>query len=445
LKELSTEKYKHSIYFEPTKCDGEMACLKSCPVDAIRVRNKKARMLEELCIDCGVCVKVCGSNAIVPLTNSFTDFSKFKYTVAIPSPALYSQFDRNVAPKTILSALKKIGFDEVVDITNACVTEFRAIQKYMKDNPGRKPLIYTSCPTCIRLIQIKYPELLKYLIPVIPPMEIAAREAKKEFSARFGVNKIEIGVIYITPCPSKMILISGKNDSFYSDFDGAIAISDIYNTLYSVINHVRSANENGEEYYEINGFGLNFGYIGGLTSLLEGDNYFTVSGISNVLYILEEIERGKLNDIDLLELHSCSEGCVGGPLVVENIYKAANKMKYIIERLGEKKLAVTKKNNFITEELYYENIFEPLPIPPIDADLKKAIIKIAKRKEIYSKLPGIDCSACGSPSCMTFAEDIVKGEAKLNDCMFMANDELKHKLKEKMLEVLDLQSKMNEK
>jgi ferredoxin len=402
-------------------------------------------MLEDKCIDCGECVRVCDANAIIPLTNSFTDFSKFKYTVGVPACALYSQFERQFAPKTILSALKKIGFDEVVDITESCVAVYNGIQKYMKENPGRKPLISTFCPTCIRLIQIKYPELLKYIIPTIPPMELTAREAKKEFSTRFGVDKSEIGVIYITPCPSKMILISQKEGSFYSDFDGAIAISDIYNTLYSAINQVRKTREIESEHYQINGFGLNLGYIGGLTSLLEGDNYITVSGINDVLYILEEIERGKLNDIDLVELHSCIEGCIGGSLVVENIYIAANKMKYIIERTGEKKLPVSKRDSFKAEQIYYDNIFEPLPSPPIDSNLKSAITKIADRKEIYTKLPQINCGACGSPTCLTFAEDIVKGEAKLNDCMYMLNDELKHKLKAKMLEILDLKTKLSEK
>jgi Na+-translocating ferredoxin:NAD+ oxidoreductase RNF subunit RnfB len=442
---LNPQTYRHSIYFEPSKCNGDMACLKVCPVEAIRIRNKKARMLEENCIDCGECVKVCEANAIVPLTNSFTDFSKFKYTIAVPSLALYSQFERHVLPKTILSSLKKIGFDEVVDTTESCVAEFRAIQKYIKDNPGRKPLISTFCPTCVRLIQIKYPELLKYIIPTIPPMELAAREAKKEFSARFGVNKDEIGVIYITPCPSKMILISQNEGTFYSDFDGAIAISDIYNTLYSAINQIRKSKENESEHFEISGFGLNMGYLGGLTSLLEGDNHITVSGINDVLYILEEIERGKLNDIDVVELHSCIEGCVGGSLVVENIYLAANKMKYLIERFGERKLPLSKRSNFKNEDIYYDNIFEPLPAPPIDSDLKSAITKIAERKEIFSKLPQINCGACGSPTCITFAEDIVKGEAKINDCIYMFNEDLKHKLKEKMLEILALQSKLEEK
>lgn len=441
---LNLNTYSHSIYFEPSRCTGEMTCLKCCPVEAIRVRNKKARMLEDKCIDCGECVKKCTQGAIVPLTNSFTDFNKFKYTIAIPSFALYSQFERHVSPKTILSALKKIGFDEVVDTSDACVLVYQGIQKYMNDNPGRKPLISTFCPTCIRLIQIKYPELLKNIIPTIPPMELAARKAKKEFSARFGVSKDEIGVIYITPCPSKMILISQKEGSFYSDFDGAIAISDIYNTLYSVINHSGKTAGNGSEYFEINPFGLNFAYLGGLTSLLEGDNYITVSGINDVLYILEEIERGRLDDIDLVELHSCIEGCVGGSLTVENMYLAANKIKYIIEKFGGKKLPVGKKDLFKTEDIFYEDIFEPLPPEPIDADLTGAITKISERKEIYSRLPQINCGACGSPTCFTFAEDIVKEDAKLNDCMFMLNDELKHKIKEKMFEILELHSKLEE-
>jgi Fe-S-cluster-containing hydrogenase component 2 len=419
--------------------------MRVCPVEAIRVRNKKARLLEDKCIDCGVCVKACDSNAILPLTNSFTDFSKFKYTVAIPSLALYSQFERSIEPKTILTALKMIGFDEVVDMTNACVAVFRAIKKYMKDNPGRKPLISTFCPTCLKLIQIKYPELLKNIIPVIPPMELAARETKKEYAARFGVDKSEIGVIYITPCPSKMTLISQKNASYYSNFDGAIAISDIYNTLYSAINQVKKNKSDTIEHFEINGFGLNFGHIGGLTSILDGDDYITVSGINDVLYILEEMERGKLNDIEVIELRSCVEGCVGGSLIVENIYLASNKMKYLIQRFGEKKLPVGKRMNINTQDIYYDNIYEPLPSPQGSGDLKNAIAMIAERKEIYSKLPQTDCGACGSPTCLSFAEDIVKGEAKLNDCIYMFNDELKRKLKEKTLEILDLQTKLNEK
>ena len=31
----------------------------------------------------------------------------------------------------------------------------------------------------------------------------------------------------------------------------------------------------------------------------------------------------------------------------------------------------------------------------------------------------VDCGLCGSPNCMAFAEDVVRGEASLTDCVFL--------------------------
>jgi iron only hydrogenase large subunit-like protein len=418
--------------------------MKACPVQAIRMRSGKAHLLEDKCIDCGECVKVCKTGAVVPLTDTFNDFSRFKYTVAIPSLALYSQFERNVMPKKILEALKRIGFDDVFDSTKTCITIFRAIEKYIKNYTGRKPLISSFCPTCIKLIQIRYPELLGNIIPVVSPMELAAKEVKQEICSKLGYRKNEVGIIYITPCPSKMTLIAHKLGKFYSDFDGSIPISDIYNSLYAYINQSAKTSGNSIDYYDISGFGLHLAKVGGLTSLLESENSISVSGINNVLFILEDIERGKLNDIDLVEMNACLEGCLGGSLVVENLYMAWNKMNYLIKQYGEKKIPVRKKNAYNESDLFYKSIYEPLPPKPIDSDLKTAISKITERKEIHSKLPDIDCGACGAPSCMSFAEDVVLGDAKLNDCVFMFNNDLKNKLKEKMMQILELQRRVEE-
>ena len=46
-------------------------------------------------------------------------------------------------------------------------------------------------------------------------------------------------------------------------------------------------------------------------------------------------------------------------------------------------------------------------------------------EEIEEKLPGLDCGSCGSPSCRTLAEDIVRGFAKDIDCIFILKDRLK--------------------
>ncbi len=435
----------HAVYFESSKCHGDMACMKACPVEAIRVRNRKSILLENKCIDCGECVKVCKSDAIIPLTNSFTDFSKFEYTIAIPSLALYSQFDIDIKPETILTSLKNLGFDEVMDTTHACVSVYKSIGNYLDDYTGKRPLINTFCPTCIKLIQTCYPEMLERIIPVIPPMELAAKEIKRETAERLGIEPECVGVIYITPCPSKMVLISQKIGKFYSDFDGAISISDIYKPLFTSIRQSIKGKNYHPDYFDISGFGLNLGTMGGLSSTIGNNRSITVSGINNVIRILEEIEQGKLFNIDLVDLNACSDGCVGGALVVDNVYIARSKMLHLINSYGEKKLAVRKKDKYEGCKVCYEDLYEPQEYGETRGSIAEEIEKITKRKEISVKLPSINCGACGSPTCLTFAEDVVKGDTKLNDCVFIFNEELKHKLKAKIMDVLELQRQLEEK
>ena len=45
------------------KCTGCGMCVDVCPVNAIKIENKKAVISEE-CIDCGVCIAQCPLEAI---------------------------------------------------------------------------------------------------------------------------------------------------------------------------------------------------------------------------------------------------------------------------------------------------------------------------------------------------------------------------------------------
>lgn len=426
-----SEKYEHSIYFDTSRCTGEMACLKICPVEAIRIRQGKAIMLEDKCIDCGECVKVCEAGAIVPLTNTFSDFSKFEYTIAIPSLALYTQFDRHIKPKTILSSLKKTGFDEVVDITRACISVVKTMGKYIRDYKGRRPLISSFCPTCVKIIQMRYPELIENLIPVISPMELAAKQSKKEASIRLGIDESKIGVIYITPCPSKTVIISRKTDKYYSAFDGTIPISEIYNMLYAAIQQTTKSKGDDFEFFDISGFGLNFARLGGLGYMMNCDNCINVSGINNVLYILDEIEKGKLHNVNFVEMHGCIEVCLGGPMVVENVYIARTNLQNLINYFAETKIPVGTKDKYGNYEIIYRDMYELGFKNNINLDIKKALEKRAERKRIYASLPKLNCGACGSPTCETFAEDVVEGEVDINECIKIEIKNLRDIIKNK--------------
>ena len=94
-----------------------MACMRHCPAQAIRIKNNKAVIAEEICVDCGACLSNCLSNAIVPITELVSEISHCKYKVVVPSSVLYSQFESSIHPYIIHQAFKKLGFDEVVDVS----------------------------------------------------------------------------------------------------------------------------------------------------------------------------------------------------------------------------------------------------------------------------------------------------------------------------------------
>jgi CO dehydrogenase/acetyl-CoA synthase gamma subunit (corrinoid Fe-S protein) len=41
---------------------------------------------------------------------------------------------------------------------------------------------------------------------------------------------------------------------------------------------------------------------------------------------------------------------------------------------------------------------------------------MSKIEEMYENLPKIDCGCCGAPTCMAFAEDVVKKETTPDEC-----------------------------
>jgi hypothetical protein len=74
------------------------------------------------------------------------DLTKFEYKIAIPSPALYAQFDSEVFPSVIFSALKQCGFDDVQSVSAACDAVAIATEIFLNEYRGQYPLISSFCP-----------------------------------------------------------------------------------------------------------------------------------------------------------------------------------------------------------------------------------------------------------------------------------------------------------
>ena len=66
--------------------------------------------------------------------------------------------------------------------------------------------------------------------------------------------------------------------------------------------------------------------------------------------------------------------------------------------------------------IQYEKEVEYNPYSSLSSDRKTAMRMMRDIEEITKKLPGLDCGSCGAPTCMAFAEDIVKNETSADEC-----------------------------
>lgn len=411
--------YYHPLRFDETLCTCCMSCLRACPTQAIRVHGGHAVMLEDRCIDCGECLKACSKGAVVPLTDDEAGLARFRRKVAVPCPALYVQFGSEVTPGTVLEALKLCGFDDAATVTPHCEALTRATELFFGEYEGPYPLISSFCPAVVRLIQIKYPHLVAQLMPLLPPRELAAKEMKARQAEETGLPPEAIAAVYITPCPAKMVSVADGPGAEVSYFDSAVSIRDIFKPLSDAVTVVR---EKGVPVTEAESAGgVSWAFLGGVPRSVPAEHSLCVAGLPNVVRILDDVEKGRLRGYTYLECHGCSESCVSGSLTVENPYVARARAIRLAQASGEGKPADEAQ----VEQLYRQSFYrlrhfpEPRPLKPLDPDLAAAIGKMRERERIRSRLPGIDCCACGAPSCEAFAEDVALGLVEERSCVFV--------------------------
>ncbi|MGX8797416.1 [Fe-Fe] hydrogenase large subunit C-terminal domain-containing protein [Fusibacter sp. JL298sf-3] len=409
------EKYWHSVVLEKDYCNGCTYCLDRCPTQAIRIVNQKAKIIEARCIDCGECLKVCPYHAKGAMVSGLEVIGRYRYTVALPAISFYGQFPENYDMNTVYNALIDLGFDEVYDVAHAAEL-LTVYENQMLDKEGvPKPLISTYCPVITRLIQIKFPALIDHIIKLESPMEIAARLVKRRL-VEAGMSESDIGVVYITPCPAKITSIKNPIGLEKSYIDEAVSTEEVYYKVMKIIDKVAS----DKPLQTSTGKGIAWGRVGGQSYAMAIEDYIAVDGIEEVIKVLESMELGKLNSLDFLEGYACVNGCVGGPLNVENTFIGKNRIRKLSKRYGmdhpvKVDIPLTKEN------MEWDLPIQPMPIFKLDTDFKKALEKMAKIEEITQTLPGINCGACGAPSCRVLAEDVVYGRAKISDCVFIKN------------------------
>ncbi len=411
----------------PDECIGCVACVKVCPTKAIRVRDGIARIKPELCIDCGACVRVCQHNAARAAMSPPSDLRKFKYTVALPSLTLYGQFGRNVEPAQVLSALTQIGFSGCYDLSWMCEMVAGATDAFLTECRGPWPKISVTCPAITRLVQVRYPSMIPNLVPIEAARELAAKLLRRKLSFELGYAPEDIGIFFITPCTAIMNSIINPVALEESYLDGAISIADIYGPLLRAINAAGPV----DSAEEVSPRGLLWAMAGGEIAGMRNRNTMTVRGSRDVKYVFDHIEAGKFESVDFIEAYICPDGCVSGGLTIEGRYAAQRNIQEIVKRIApERHVPEERVRSLLREHFFdFEEQIKARPVQPLAGDLRQAIARKKAQEALIEQLPAKDCAACGAPDCVTFAEDIVRGEATLDECVFVRIDRLEQELR----------------
>lgn len=474
--EMASEQSQfHSVHLHEDKCKGCTICVTGCPVEAIRVHDGKAHILEEVCIDCGECIRNCPNKAKYTSSSELDELKQYDVSAALVTPAIYGQFNLHYSVEQIHEALKSLGFDEVFDVAPDALKVSRATARILEtyNEEGRKypqlakPFISSSCPTVIKLIQVRYPALLDNLLPLFPPVEVTARRARRAMAERAGKNK-KVGIFLISPCSAKITVSRSPVGYDNTAMDGAFSFSSLYLPVLTelrklreeekadiakkagcAVDDVRTAPATVDVVYDGNApvapafytdapDGLAWGresgeaeYIARFLRHPEKFNWITCCGLTQIKETLEAIEDGQMKGYDFAEIAACSGGCLGGPLQIRPVSESAAILRNRLRNRKPQEIEAAKNRD---DEIKKQKLSEggqsagdenvvldldiaPRPARQLSSDFGEARRMMEQLEEIADQLPGLDCGSCGAPNCRALAEDIVRGKAHLEDCV----------------------------
>ena len=290
----------------------------SCPVRCLHHPAEGLMIEDNRCIACGKCLSLCPRGAIsdkiqfIPLVKYLQNESPVYAHVA---PAIVGQFGPGVSIGRLRSALKSIGFTDLVEVALfADILTLREADEYNKLVRTEDDFLITSCccPVWINLLTRHYPELSQQLTKTVSPMIASGRLLKAIFP--------EAITVFIGPCLAK------KGEAKVPELKGAID----YVMTFDELNQVFTAlNINLSQYQEDNKEQSSFGgRIYGKTGGVSEAVRITVErinprreldfkavqadGVRECKELLDNLRDNKTS-ANFIEGMGCEGGCVGGP------------------------------------------------------------------------------------------------------------------------------------
>jgi iron only hydrogenase large subunit-like protein len=414
----TNETFHHALYIDETKCILCTHCVKVCPTEAIRIVDAKVVIREERCVDCGECMRACPHKAFEIEHDDLEQIWRYKYRVILFPSVFLGQFPEIITEEKVYASLLEIGFTHAYEVEQPIEVIKNLLTDTIQNRTEGSPVISSFCPAIVRLIRIRYPSLTENIAKVKAPHDLSAHWILKQFSDQ-GIDPSEVGIFYVTPCVSKITAVKSPLGEKESIITGVVNPKIIYNKIMGIADKVKPL--------EVSDFkkcltqeGIQWSLTHGETWWQKGKN-IAIDGIHNAIKFLERLENGDVPDVDFLEIRACDRSCAGGVLLSQNRFLTVERLKRRAKNYPSSSESQMQKscNFFGLRELVITDEIYPRPMLRYGADMVKAIGRMERARSIMCHLPGIDCAACGAPTCQALAEDMVNGKARMSDCIFI--------------------------
>ena len=305
----------------------ERPCQASCGMDAIGCdEHGKATINQDKCVACGQCLVSCPFGAIVDKGQIFQviqSILKGDKVIAIVAPAFIGQFSGMVSPGKLVTAMKMLGFDSVVEVAiGADMCTIEEAKDFLEKVPGEQDYMATSCcPAWHSMIGKLFPSESKKISMTLTPMVFTARLMKKEHPG--------CKVVFVGPCAAKKL--EAIRADIRSDVDFVLTFEELMG-MFEAKEIDFAAQEESEGLNEGTGAGRGFAVAGGVaqavTNLVNETHpdlevkTARAEGLRDCRKLMMMAKAGKYKGY-LLEGMACPGGCVAGAGTILPVDKAA--------------------------------------------------------------------------------------------------------------------------
>jgi len=369
---------KHPIVLNIGTCDcsieHQKECINRCPFDAMSIGENGVIIDPDLCMGCSECIRGCASEKLTASTDIIPALKAVRSSkglvYAMIAPAFLGQFSVDVTPGKIRTALKKVGFDGMLEVALfADILTLKEALEFDKNinNESDYQLTSCCCPMWIAMIKKVYNQLMPHVPGSVSPMIACARVAK--------ILHPDALTVFIGPCLAKKA--EAREKDLVGDVDYVLTFKEVQN-IFDAMGIVPSDMEDSEKEHSSKA-GRIYARAGGVSEAVASTvkainpnrkiNIRTkqADGVIACKAMINELMAGQM-DANFYEGMGCKGGCVGGPKAIIDVESG------------------TKKVNAYGEEAQYKNPVEnPYVIELLDRLGLVTIESLLEETEIFTR------------------------------------------------------------